>query len=68
MNAAIYLVSMDPLGNLGAMYEDGNTNQAGWTRGTGYCDAQCPTDLNFVQGLYHTTDDFISSLTVLYAN
>ena len=50
MNAAIYLVSMDMSGNLNATYSDGNKNVAGWTRGLGYCDAQCPTDLNFVQG------------------
>ena len=40
----------DTLGNLGAEYDDGETNEAGWMRGVGYCDAQCPTDLNFVQG------------------
>jgi len=61
MNAAIYLVSMDQMGNIGATYEDGNTNQAGWTRGVGYCDAQCPTDLNFVQGLASCTRLFYLS-------
>jgi len=43
---------MDHLGNLGATYGDGNANEAGWTRGLGYCDAQCPTDLHFVQVLF----------------
>lgn len=51
MNAAVYLVSMDSLGNLGAESRSGVKNAAGWTRGVGYCDAQCPTDLKFVQNL-----------------
>mmetsp|Transcript_75410 Transcript_75410/g.208786 ORF Transcript_75410/g.208786 Transcript_75410/m.208786 type:complete len:402 (+) Transcript_75410:1-1206(+) len=49
MNAAVYLISMDPLGNLGATYPHGQANEAGWKRGVGYCDAQCPKDLHFVQ-------------------
>jgi len=51
MNAAVYLVSMDATGNLGARYADGKENGAGWKRGLGYCDAQCPRDMKFVQGV-----------------
>jgi len=50
MNAAVYLVSMDKLGNLNASYGNGERNGAGWKRGLGYCDAQCPRNLKFVQG------------------
>eukprot|EP00442_Polarella_glacialis_P058969 CAMPEP_0115151884 /NCGR_PEP_ID=MMETSP0227-20121206/65852_1 /TAXON_ID=89957 /ORGANISM="Polarella glacialis, Strain CCMP 1383" /LENGTH=581 /DNA_ID=CAMNT_0002562429 /DNA_START=55 /DNA_END=1800 /DNA_ORIENTATION=- len=50
MNAAVYLVSMDALGHLGTSQPTGIINDAGWKRGVGYCDAQCPTDVNFVQG------------------
>jgi len=54
MNAAVYLISMDPMGNQGATYPDGQTNEAGWKRGVGYCDAQCPKDLFFTQDVgYH---------------
>ena len=48
-NAAIYFVAMDQYGWQGATYSDGNVNQAGWTRGLGYCDAQCPTDVKWAQ-------------------
>jgi len=47
LNGAVYFVEMD---------EDGGTarsqgaNEAGAKRGTGYCDAQCPHDLKFVNG------------------
>ena len=41
---------MDQYGNQGVVYTDGNTNEAGWTRGLGYCDAQCPTDVKYAQG------------------
>eukprot|EP00930_Biecheleria_cincta_P097724 TRINITY_DN89411_c0_g1_i1.p1 TRINITY_DN89411_c0_g1~~TRINITY_DN89411_c0_g1_i1.p1 ORF type:complete len:564 (-),score=96.86 TRINITY_DN89411_c0_g1_i1:257-1948(-) len=49
MNAAVYLVSMDRLGNLDAISPNGVPNTAGWKRGMGYCDAQCPKDLQFAQ-------------------
>ena len=72
MNAAVYLVSMDTLGNLGAEYDDGETNEAGWMRGVGYCDAQCPTDLNFVQGSGWNAEHALSSccpeMDILEAN
>mmetsp|Transcript_20253 Transcript_20253/g.47978 ORF Transcript_20253/g.47978 Transcript_20253/m.47978 type:complete len:572 (+) Transcript_20253:38-1753(+) len=49
MNAAVYLVSMDTYGNMNSISNSGVMNVAGWRRGLGYCDAQCPTDLRFVQ-------------------
>nr|BAF57418.1 putative glycosyl hydrolase family7 [uncultured symbiotic protist of Mastotermes darwiniensis]BAF57428.1 putative glycosyl hydrolase family7 [uncultured symbiotic protist of Mastotermes darwiniensis] len=47
LNGALYHVNMD---------EDGGTkrypdNEAGAKYGTGYCDAQCPTDLKFINGI-----------------
>ncbi|TMW69624.1 hypothetical protein Poli38472_001780 [Pythium oligandrum] len=46
LNGALYFVQMD---------QDGGkakhpSNQAGAAYGTGYCDAQCPHDLKFIQG------------------
>jgi len=46
MNAALYFVEMDMDG--GKSEFSGNT--AGSERGTGYCDAQCPHDVKFVNG------------------
>mmetsp|Transcript_123108 Transcript_123108/g.274940 ORF Transcript_123108/g.274940 Transcript_123108/m.274940 type:complete len:643 (-) Transcript_123108:276-2204(-) len=45
MNGAMYFIEMDKRGGLGV----GN-NQAGAAYGTGYCDAQCPHDIKFVNG------------------
>lgn len=45
-NGALYFVSMDADGGL-AKYP---TNKAGAKLGTGYCDAQCPRDLKFING------------------
>ncbi|KAM7216627.1 glycoside hydrolase family 7 protein [Rhypophila decipiens] len=47
INGALYFVSMDQDGGM-AKY---NTNKAGAKYGTGYCDAQCPRDLKFINGL-----------------
>ena len=44
VNGALYFVDMDKTGNAG-----GN-NAAGAGYGTGYCDAQCPHDIKFIQG------------------
>jgi len=49
MNAAVYFVSMDRLGHLNSVSPSGVMNTAGWTRGLGYCDAQCPKDPKFAQ-------------------
>lgn len=61
MNAAVYLVSMDRFGNLNSVSGDGVMNTAGWRRGLGYCDAQCPKDLRFVQGQGYNKDHVLAS-------
>jgi hypothetical protein len=45
-NGALYFVSMDADGGL----KKYSTNKAGAKYGTGYCDAQCPRDLKFING------------------
>ena len=47
LNGALYFVSMDADGGK-AKY--GSKNQAGAKYGTGYCDAQCPHDLKWING------------------
>lgn len=44
VNGALYFVEMDKTGN------KGNGNEAGAEYGTGYCDAQCPHDIKFIEG------------------
>jgi cellulose 1,4-beta-cellobiosidase len=44
VNGALYLSEMDPTGNSGAL------NPAGAKYGTGYCDAQCPSQ-NYINGV-----------------
>lgn len=44
VNGALYLSEMDPTGNEGAL------NPAGAKYGTGYCDAQCPSQ-NYINGV-----------------
>ena len=46
LNGAVYFVEMDKDG--GASKHP--TNEAGAAYGTGYCDAQCPHDLKFING------------------
>lgn len=46
LNGAVYLVEMDKDGGA-SKYP---TNKAGAGYGTGYCDAQCPHDLKFING------------------
>lgn len=46
LNGALYFVSMDKDGGM-SKYP---TNLAGAKYGTGYCDAQCPRDLKFING------------------
>ncbi|PGH09860.1 hypothetical protein AJ79_05586 [Helicocarpus griseus UAMH5409] len=46
LNGALYFVQMEADGGLAA--NDGN--KAGAKYGTGYCDAQCPRDLKFING------------------
>lgn len=44
LNGALYMVNMPADGGLSS------TNTAGAAYGTGYCDAQCPRDLKFIDG------------------
>lgn len=46
LNGALYFVAMDEDGGMSKY--DGN--KAGAKYGTGYCDAQCPRDLKFING------------------
>jgi len=46
LNGALYFVAMDADGGM-AKYP---SNQAGAKYGTGYCDAQCPHDIKFING------------------
>ncbi|KAH8204351.1 hypothetical protein TruAng_001514 [Truncatella angustata] len=46
LNGALYFVSMDEDGGKSKY----STNKAGAKYGTGYCDAQCPRDLKFING------------------
>ncbi|KAI0065695.1 hypothetical protein BV25DRAFT_1868503 [Artomyces pyxidatus] len=47
LNGAVYLTEMDADGGMAKF----PTNKAGAQYGTGYCDAQCPKDLKFINGL-----------------
>ena len=47
LNGALYFVEMDQDGGL----SEYPTNKAGAKYGTGYCDAQCPQDVKFINGL-----------------
>ncbi|DBA01746.1 TPA: hypothetical protein N0F65_010156 [Lagenidium giganteum] len=46
MNGALYFVEMDADGGKGRF----PSNKAGAKFGTGYCDAQCPRDIKFING------------------
>lgn len=46
LNGALYFVQMDKDGGM----ERFPTNKAGAKYGTGYCDAQCPHDMKFING------------------
>ncbi|CAI4217505.1 unnamed protein product [Parascedosporium putredinis] len=46
LNGALYFVSMDADGGLAKS----PNNKAGAKYGTGYCDAQCPRDLKYIDG------------------
>jgi len=52
LNGALYFVEMDSDGGK-AKYPD---NKAGAKYGTGYCDAQCPHDLKFIDGAANTVN------------
>jgi len=44
LNGALYFVEMNESGDMGG------DNKAGAKYGTGYCDAQCPHDIKFING------------------
>jgi len=52
LNGALYFVEMDADGGM-AKYPG---NKAGAKYGTGYCDAQCPHDIKFINGEANTED------------
>ena len=45
LNGALYLVEMDADGGMSF-----STNECGAQYGTGYCDAQCPHDMKWING------------------
>jgi cellulose 1,4-beta-cellobiosidase len=47
LNGALYFVEMEEDGGMAKH----SINKAGAKYGTGYCDAQCPSDLKFIEGL-----------------
>lgn len=46
LNGALYFIEMDADGGMGKF----PTNKAGAKYGTGYCDAQCPHDIKWING------------------
>lgn len=52
LNGALYFVEMEEDGGLST----GKYNKAGAKYGTGYCDAQCPHDVKFIDGEANTLD------------
>jgi len=52
LNGAVYFVEMAPDGG-SSKY---STNTAGANYGTGYCDAQCPLDIKFINGEANVLD------------
>ena len=53
LNGAVYFVEMD---QDGGMSRSGGLNGAGAKYGTGYCDAQCPHDIKFLEGKANVVD------------
>ena len=50
LNGAVYFVEMDADGGKERATASGGSNTAGAKYGTGYCDAQCPHDMKFMEG------------------
>ncbi|KAJ7445277.1 cellobiohydrolase I-II [Mycena latifolia] len=48
LNGALYFAQMDADGGVA---KSGGANKAGAKYGTGYCDAQCPRDIKFINGV-----------------
>ncbi|PQE27625.1 putative 14-beta-D-glucan cellobiohydrolase B protein [Rutstroemia sp. NJR-2017a BBW] len=57
LNGALYFAEMDADGGLSRF----PTNKAGAKYGTGYCDAQCPQDLKFINGVANSVNWTASS-------
>ena len=55
LNGAVYFVEMDADGGKAAAEKRGGQNRAGAKYGAGYCDAQCPHDLKFMEGKANVT-------------
>lgn len=64
MNAALYFSEMNVKGGAAA------TNVAGAKYGTGYCDAQCPTGDNFIDGVanFNSTSQCCNEMDIWEAN
>ncbi|KAE9398141.1 cellulase CEL7A [Gymnopus androsaceus JB14] len=52
LNGALYFTQMDADGGVARF----PTNKAGAQYGTGYCDAQCPQDIKFIDGVANIVD------------
>ncbi|KAJ7303450.1 glycoside hydrolase, partial [Mycena albidolilacea] len=48
LNGALHFTQMDADSGVAKSNE---SNRAGVKYGTGYCDAQCPKDINFINGI-----------------
>lgn len=64
LNGALYFVSMDKDGGKSRY----STNKAGAKYGTGYCDAQCPRDVKFINGVVSISSQAVSSGVVVANN
>jgi len=56
LNGAVYFVEMAADGGEAAATKNGGQNRAGAKYGTGYCDAQCPHDMKFMEGKANVID------------
>jgi len=52
LNGALYFSEMDADGGMARF----STNKAGAKYGTGYCDAQCPQDIKFINGIANSVN------------
>ena len=59
LNGALYLAQMDADGGMARW----SGNKAGAKYGTGYCDAQCPQDIKFIDGVVSHYSKSLRSVT-----
>ena len=64
LNGALYFVEMQADGGLG----DYETNDAGAAYGTGYCDAQCPHDIKWINGEANMEVKTVVEIVELHTN